>query len=201
MKSKQNTEQRNTRTYILEQAIPLFAAQGYSGVSMRDLSNAVEISTASLYHHFPDKQSLYLETMEYVFADKAKGIMAAIDSQGTLSERLEQFVTHFVDLMGNDPDFRALLQRELLDGDEERLKLLAEQVFIAPFQAVSTLAEDIAPNCDPHMLAISMIGLVLFHFETAPIRRFLPGGKPEHNEQKVIAHHVTQLLINALRES
>lgn len=201
MKSKQNTEQRNTRIYILEQAIPLFAAHGYSGVSMRDLSMAVEISTASLYHHFPDKQSLYLETMEYVFADKAKGIMTAIDSHGTLFERLEQFVTNFVDLMGNDPDFRALLQRELLDGDEERLKLLAEQVFIAPFQAVSMLAEDIAPNYDPHMLAISMVGLVLFHFETAPIRRFLPGGKSEHNEQEVITHHVTQLLINALRES
>ena len=201
MKSNQNTDQRDTRTYILEQAIPLFAAHGYSGVSMRDISKAVEISTAALYHHFPDKQNLYLETMEYVFADKAKGIMTALDSQGTLFERLEQFVTHFVDLMGSDPDFRALLQRELLDGDEERLKLLAEQVFIEPFQAVSTLAEDIAPNCDPHMLAISMVGLVLFHFETAPIRRFLPGGKPEHNELKVITHHVSQLLINALRES
>jgi AcrR family transcriptional regulator len=198
MKSKRNTEQRDTRTYILEQAIPLFASHGYSGVSMRHISQAVGISAAALYHHFPDKQSLYLEAMEYVFADKAEGITMALDGNGTPLERLEQFVTRFVELMGNDPNFRALLQRELLDGDETRLKLVAEQVFSRPFQAMTALAEDLAPDCDAHMLAISMAGLVLFHFETAPVRRFLPGGRSKHNDPKIIAKHVTRLLTKAL---
>jgi AcrR family transcriptional regulator len=198
MKLKQTPEQRDTRVYILEQAILLFAAHGYSGVSMRDISKVVGTSAAALYHHFPDKQSLYLDTMEYVFADKAKGITMALDGNGTPLERLEQFVTRFVELMGNDPSFRVLLQRELLDGDEARLKLLAERVFIGPFQAITALAEDLAPDCDPHMLAISMTGLVLFHFETAPIRRFLPGGKSKHNELKVVARHITRLLSKTL---
>lgn len=168
---------------------------------MRDLSKAVGISAAALYHHFPDKQSLYLDAMAYVFADKAAGITMALDGKGTPLERLEQFVTRFVELMGNDPNFRALLQRELLDGDETRLKLLAERVFIGPFQAIAALAEDLAPDFDPHMLAISMTGLVLFHFETAPIRRFLPGGQSEHNDLDVVARHVTRLLITVLGES
>lgn len=201
MKSNRNIEHRDTRTYILEQAISLFAAHGYSGVSMRDLSKAVGISAAALYHHFPDKPSLYLDAMEYVFADKAEGITMALDGNGAPLERLEQFVTRFVELMGNDPNFRALLQRELLDGDEARLKLLAERVFIGPFQAITGLAEDLAPDCDPHMLAISMAGLVLFHFETAPIRRFLPGGQSKHNDLKVVAQHVTRLLSKALGEN
>ena len=198
MKSIQNNKQRDTRVYILEQAIPLFAAHGYSGVSMRDLSKAVGISAAALYHHYPDKQSLYLGAMEYVFAEKAEGIEEALDGNGTPLERLELFVTRFVELMGNDPDFRALLQRELLDGDEKRLKLLAEQVFIGPFQAITALAKDLAPSCDPHMLAISMAGLVLFHFDTAPIRRFLPGMRPEHDDLNVVAKHITHLLSRAL---
>lgn len=201
MHPKKKPEHRDTRTYILEQAIPLFAARGYSGVSMRDLSKAVGIRAASLYHHFPDKQSLYLDAMGYLFADKAEGITMAINGNGTPFERLEQFVTRFVELMGNDPNFRALLQRELLDGDEARLKLLAERVFIGPFQAITALAEELAPDCDPHMLAISMAGLVLFHFETAPIRRFLPGGQPKHNDLNVVARHVTRLLGKALGES
>ena len=201
MKAKNPAEPRDTRVYILQQAIPLFAARGYSGVSMRDISKAVGISAAALYHHFPDKQNLYLDAMAYVFADKAEGITKVLDEDGPPLERLEQFITRFVELMGNDPDFRALLQRELLDGDEVRLKLLAEQVFIGPFQAITALAKELAPDCDPHMLAISMAGLVLFHFETAPIRRFLPGGKTEHNDLNVIAQHVTRLLIKTLGES
>lgn len=201
MTPKNNIQHADTRVFILEQAISLFAANGYSGVSMRDISSAVGMSAAALYHHFPDKQSLYLDAMVHVFTDKAEGIAAAIDSTGTSFERLENFVTRFVELMGSDPDFRSLLQRELLDGDEVRLKLLAERVFINPFEAITTLAEDVAPGCDAHMLAISMVGLVLFHFETAPIRRFLPGRQVEHDDPNVIAHHVTQLLMNALRES
>jgi len=201
MATKRNSERRDTRIDILEQAIPLFASHGYSGVSMRDIAKAVGISAAALYHHFPDKQRLYLDAMAYVFADKAEGITASLEGSGTAFERLERFVSRFVELMGNDPHFRALLQRELLDGDEARLKLLAEQVFIGPFQAISALAEELAPDCDSHMLAISMVGLVLFHFETAPIRRFLPGGQIEHNDLDFIVHHVTRLLGKALGES
>lgn len=201
MKSKQTIDRPDTRTYILAQAIPLFAMHGYSGVSMRDLSKVAGMSAAAIYHHFPDKQHLYLDAMAYVFEDKAKGITAVLDDRGTPLERLERFVVRFVELMESDPDFRALLHRELLDGDEVRLKLLAEQVFLGPFQAISALAKELVPDCDPHMLAISMIGLVLFHFETMPIRCFLPGSQVAHNDVNVIAQHVTRLLVNGLGES
>ena len=48
------------------------------------------------------------------------------------------------------------------------------------------------------MLAISLAGLILFHFETAPVRRYLPGGKKSHDDPKVIAGHVMTLLTHAL---
>lgn len=201
MKSSQNSKQRDTRIEILEQAIPLFAAYGYSAVSMRDLSKAVGISAAALYYHFPDKQSLYLDTMEYVFADKAEGITMPLNGAGTPLERLEGFVASFVDFIGSDPNFRALLQRELLDGDEARLEFLAKRVFIGPFQATIDLAEDLDPDCDPHMLAISIAGLILFHFETAPLRRFLPGGQSKHDDFAVVTQHVTRLLGKVLGSS
>ncbi|MCB1871310.1 MAG: TetR/AcrR family transcriptional regulator [Gammaproteobacteria bacterium] len=193
-----NVKKRDTRMYIIEKAIPMFAAGGYSGVSMRHISQAVGTSAAALYHHFPDKQKLYFDAMSHAFTDKAEGITEALEGSGTPSQRLERFVDSFTELMGEDPDFRALLQRELLEGDKTRLKLVAEQVFSRPFQAMTALAEELAPDCDAHMLAISMAGLVLFHFETAPVRRFLPGGRSEHNDPKNIARHVTKLLLKAL---
>ena len=62
-----------SKTDILDLAIPLFAKSGYAGVSMRDIANVVGIKAASLYHHFPDKQSLYLQAMARAFEDKAQG--------------------------------------------------------------------------------------------------------------------------------
>jgi AcrR family transcriptional regulator len=157
----------------------------------------VGITAAALYHHFPDKQSLYLAAMARAFADKAEAITTTLEAPGSARERLERFIARFTELIASDPDFRALLQRELLDGDEARLRLLAAQVFEGPFQAVAALARELAPDLDPHLLAISMAGLVLFHFETAPIRRFLPGGLPEHDDPQTIARHVTRLLLRA----
>ncbi|PCJ88403.1 MAG: TetR family transcriptional regulator [Thiotrichaceae bacterium] len=184
----------DTALLILEKSLPLFARAGYSGVSMRNIASAVGISGAALYHHYQDKQSLYLATMEYAFSDKATGIQSALDNTGTPEQRLERFVANFTKQMASDPDFRALLHRELLDGDEQRLKLLAENVFIEPFKSIKQLAQEMALNCDAHLLAISMAGLILFHFETESIRRYLPGGLKKHNDPKVIARHVIGLL-------
>jgi AcrR family transcriptional regulator len=187
-----------TARTILEKAIPLFARAGYAGVSMRDIARAVGISQAALYHHYPDKQSLYLGAMAQAFADKAARITAALASGSSAAERLERFVTGFTAVMAADPSFRALLQRELLEGDEERLRLLAEQVFVQPFAGMTALARELAPDCDPHLLAISMAGLVLFHFETAPVRRFLPGTAAQHNDPEVVTRHVLRLLSRAV---
>jgi AcrR family transcriptional regulator len=188
----------DTRTAVLENAKRLFAQRGYSGVSVRDIAKACGIRAASLYHHFPNKERLYLATMAFAFADKAEAIVRAVGIDGSPQERLTQFIIRFTTLMAEDPDFRLLLQRELLDGDETRLRLIARQVFEQPFQAISGLAEELVPNCDPHLLTISLAGLILFHFETAPVRRFLPGWQPEHNDPKVVAQHVNQLLSKAL---
>lgn len=186
------------RAFILTQAIPLFAATGYSGVSMRDISRAVGISKAALYYHFPDKQALYLAAVDHAFADKAEGIRRALAGGGTAIERLERFVERFTALVAGDPDFRALLQRELVDGDETRLKLLADQVFLEPYEAIVALAKELAPDLDLYLLANSVVGLVLFGFETLPLRRHLPGRKPEHEKPGTIARHASALLVRAL---
>ena len=188
-----------SKTDILDLAIPLFAKSGYAGVSMRDIANVVGIKAASLYHHFPDKQSLYLQAMARAFEDKAQGFAEALTVTGTPKKRLAGFVQIFTTLMSKDPYFRLLLQRELLDGDEQRLKLLAKEVFREPFIAMEELAEELVPGCDTHMAAMSIASLILYHLETAPIRRYLPGGKARHNKPDVIADHVTRLLLNGLK--
>lgn len=189
----------DTRTRILDVAIPLFASAGFDGVSMRAIAKAAGIQAPSLYNHFPDKQTLYLSMVAHAFADKAVMIKETSTATGTPEQRLESFITGLTHFTAKDPDFRMLLQREYLDGDEKRLKLIAEQVFLEPFGIISAFARELAPDVDPHMLAISMAGLILFHFESAPVWRFLPGVKAEHDDPGYLARHVTKLLLQGLK--
>jgi len=198
MISVKNTKLRDTHADILEKSIPLFAVHGYSGVSMRNISTAVGISAAALYHHFPDKQTLYLDAMQYAFADKSTGIKEVVSTEGTPPERLERFIYRFTEMVASDPEFMRLMHREMLDGDEARLKLLAEHVFLDTYQTITELITELDVDWDPPILVNFIAGLVLYHYESASMRRFLPGVKPEHDDPVVVARHVNRLLQQAL---
>ncbi len=184
----------NTRIHILDKATPLFAAQGYNGVSMRALSKAVGFSAAALYHHFPDKHTLYLEVMKHSFVNKATAITRSVSKTGTPMERLEELVEGFTLMINEEQNFRSLVMWELLDGDESRLKLVAEEVLLEPFKAVCELIKEIAPNVDHAMLTISILWLVISHSATTPICRFLPGWDESYSVPSVISKHVFQVI-------
>lgn len=193
-----NRHGTDTRTAVLNEAIPLFAKRGFSDVSMRDLAEAVGIRAPALYNHFKDKQSLYMEAVSHAFQVKAQSLSSALSSSGPADQRLARFVESLCDIIGKDPDFRMLLQRELLDGDEARLRALARDIFSEQFLAASRLAEELNPTCDAHMLTISIAGLVLHHFELGPLRRYFPGSRTEHEDPAYIARHVTRLLLHGV---
>lgn len=48
------------RSEILALATEAFLTHGYAGASMADLARAVGIQKASLYHHFPSKEALFI---------------------------------------------------------------------------------------------------------------------------------------------
>lgn len=51
------------RKGIVEAAVPLFARNGFTGTTTRELAAAAGVSEALLFRHFPSKQSLYREIL------------------------------------------------------------------------------------------------------------------------------------------
>jgi AcrR family transcriptional regulator len=66
------------REVILDAAARLFAARGYSDVSIDEIGTAVEASGPSLYWHFPNKAAL----LEAVAVTAAERFAAAIEATG-----------------------------------------------------------------------------------------------------------------------
>jgi len=57
-------EGRNTRERILDAAVELFAAQGFAGTSLRQITQEVGIKESAIYAHFASKEALYKAIFE-----------------------------------------------------------------------------------------------------------------------------------------
>jgi AcrR family transcriptional regulator len=189
---------RHTRKEILGLSVPLFAARGFDGVSMRDIAQAVGVAPAGLYHHFTHKEHLCLEAVGYAFEEKMGPLKSLLDGGENPWDRLEAFVARFTRMLAKEKDFRRLMQWVLLDSNEQRLQSLADRVFRDLFNALRDLAGQVAPGHDPQPLVISMIGLVIYPFDTQSVRRFLPGYTDQQEDPEAIARHVVSLLRNGL---
>ncbi len=55
---------RARRARILDDAMTLFAQEGYADTSLREIAARVGVSKSALYHHFPSKDALLLAVLE-----------------------------------------------------------------------------------------------------------------------------------------
>jgi AcrR family transcriptional regulator len=93
-----DTNSDETRARILEAALDAFADRGYDGVSTREIARQAEVTSATVYHHFPSKFSLYQDAYRYALdvafsahAEAVAGhdsVMAEIDAMLDCSLRL-----------------------------------------------------------------------------------------------------------------
>lgn len=185
---------RNTREEVLECSAALFAKAGFHGVSMRDIASSAGVTPAALYHHFPDKERLYLEAVAYVFEKKMGPLKSVLDGVGNPWERLEAFLTQHAALLNSERDFLRLMQWVMLDSDERRQHSLADCVFRDLFAELGRLSAELAPGRDPHLLVVTLIGMVVFPFEVQPVQRFMPDYRGQLESPEAIARHAVNLL-------
>jgi AcrR family transcriptional regulator len=183
---------------ILSAAIVLFADKGYSGLSMRQLATAVDMSVAAIYHHFPDKNALYLAATQYAFAGKEAVFSQVWGTDCAADVKLKQFVLALITVISQDTDFCRLMQREIIAADTDRMQLLAHSVFKNQFALLTQLAAELAPHRDAYLVATSIIGMVKNYVDHQPLNKYFAGWKPEYDQPAVIAAHITDLLLHGL---
>lgn len=54
--------------HILQTATLLFISRGYHGLAMREIAEAAEVSKATLYYHFKDKETLFMAILHGALA-------------------------------------------------------------------------------------------------------------------------------------
>jgi TetR/AcrR family transcriptional regulator, cholesterol catabolism regulator len=106
LQMKQQVEQatspvdQETRQQIVTKAAELFLAKGYKGVSMKELAEAVEVTSAALYYHFPKgKEDLFTTMIQTVFVDEGvAGIDQTLAATQDVRERLTLLTAALISL-------------------------------------------------------------------------------------------------------
>ncbi|MCH5463781.1 TetR/AcrR family transcriptional regulator [Levilactobacillus tujiorum] len=76
---KREEQLTHTHAAILAAARAQFLAQGYQATSTREIAKQVGITQPALYHHFSDKEVIFLEVIKTVGEEIKKGITAVVD--------------------------------------------------------------------------------------------------------------------------
>jgi AcrR family transcriptional regulator len=90
------TPEIGLREQILVTARNLFIQQGYHGLAMRQISEAVGVSKAALYYHFKDKEELFLAILN-IYLNEIESAIDEIQSKPiSSSEQIQMFVEYIL---------------------------------------------------------------------------------------------------------
>jgi len=122
-------DRRGTRQAILAVARELFAAQGYAGTSVADITRRLGMSKAALYYHFTSKTEILRALVEEPVAAYAR--LAAGAAGLTAGELLAAVIDTtadlhaLIDVIGSDPSARSALQDLLPRAQEANAAITA----------------------------------------------------------------------------
>ncbi len=80
------------RKELLEKCFSIFTRKGFSGVTMREIATEIGVSTGTLYHYFPTKESIMEHMFSFVQESNVNEFVSLTEKVNSLSEKLELFV-------------------------------------------------------------------------------------------------------------
>lgn len=80
------------RERLEQEALRLFAQQGYAGTSVRSIVEAAGVTKPALYYHFSSKAGLYHHLVEQHIEGWLGVVRGLFDGPGSTEERVRQYV-------------------------------------------------------------------------------------------------------------
>ena len=204
-----NKQPKDTRAALLECAERLFLAQGFEGVSIRQVTDAAGANVAAVNYHFNGKMNLYREVLaqrlDEITRDKL-ALLKGLDEQqpaATLELILETFIRSYFDLLLASPDSDRLLQiiyREM-GPDAVASDLVATRLVMPIHQAFQEVILHACPDLDKDHASYcvsSIMGQVLHFIRGREILKALRS--PDQNQTFIedAVHHITQFSLRGI---
>ena len=189
-----------TRQQIIVAAQTLFLERGYNGVSMKDVAEAVQITSAALYYHFPGgKQELFFSMVDALIENWTGGARRVIETSQAIRERL----TAFADYLFTLPlDRLLLLARDIIEQsmDHEARRRMMQETRHSLLQMITDIFQqaidtgEIKGDIPAFVLANLFEGMVASMLRS----KHLPLGKMKNLDARQFSLYVTSVMLDGI---
>ena len=192
VKSRAGSRRRpeQSRAAILQAAVREFAREGVAGARTDAIARAARVNKALLYYYFKDKEALYGAVLDQVFTGLHERVHHALAQPRAPRERLLAYVGAHFDYIAAHPLYPRIVQGEMMHarvGGAPQFERIVKQYFQPLFARVAEVlkegmeAGDFRRVNTLHFIP-SMIAIIVFHFNTAPVIRVMTGRDPMQPE-------------------
>jgi TetR/AcrR family transcriptional regulator len=193
------------RDEILAAATDMFGESGFDAVSINAIARRAGTSKANVFHHFGNKEGLYLEVMRA--ACKVFAMAAGDDTSAAVDfhDRVRALIQRDIELLRDNADRSHLIMREVLESGECRGRALAGEVFHDQFTELVDVFEEghaageVRSDVPAEFAATMMIACNVFLFQSRNVLRHLPGVDFIDDPQRC-ATLISRVLFDGLRQ-
>ncbi len=169
----------DTASRIVSEATRLFAAKGYDGVSIQDISEAASVNIAAVNYHFESKANLFQQIIEQFISEllvSARKTLLPPRSADDLIIRLEIFVRQTIEAIIKQPDVISIIQREMRRSNDVFQKtILKHQEALIAFLTQAKKNGLLAADVDPLFSAEFLLGQIAHARRKERVGKYLFG--------------------------
>lgn len=126
----QEERSEKSRQQILDGALKLFSHRGYGATSVRDIAEEAGVSKGNVYHHFPDKETIFRALIDRYFE-----AMSAPDfpfnralANGEFPENLEEIGHAVREIVRDYREYVALIYVDVVEFDGTHVRKFYENM-------------------------------------------------------------------------
>jgi len=168
-----NQEERSERSreQILAAALKLFSHRGYGATSVRDVAEEAGLSKGNVYHHFPDKETIFRALLDQYFqamSDPEHPFIRAL-ADGTFPENLEQLGRATRESVERYRAYVALIYVDVVEFDGAHIRKFYEEMaqrfdkFLKANNMDATIRAKLAPDLSPTS-AVMLATRIFFNY-------------------------------------
>jgi AcrR family transcriptional regulator len=172
----QEERSEKSRQQILDAALKLFSHKGYGATSVRDIAEEAGLSKGNVYHHFPDKETIFRALLDRYFQ-----VMSQPDfpfnralASGSFPENLENIGKAVREVVRDYREYALLIYVDVVEFDGSHVRRFYENMadrfsaFIKHTGMEDELEQKLADGLSP-VSAVMLATRIFYNYFTVEI--------------------------------
>jgi TetR/AcrR family transcriptional regulator len=180
-----------SREAILRAAVREFSHEGVAGARIDAIARTARVNKALLYYYYKDKEALYGAVLDQVFAGLTVAVLEVLARDLPPRDKILAYIKMHFDYVARHPLYPRLVQAEMMRagrGSSAQLDRIVKRYFRPLFSKLAQLLGE-GRACgdfravEPLQFIPSMISVIIFYFNSAPVMRAMMGTDPMSPER------------------